>query len=74
MLQIEKRTPTPSPFVVVTFGLVVESIESLGVHQIKSHLLMFFFFLFSFFRLAPEILMLNFGVLKVWSQNLGCIF
>jgi hypothetical protein len=30
MLQAKERTPTPSPFVVVIFGLAIESIKELG--------------------------------------------
>ncbi len=33
MLRIRECTPTPSPFAVFTFGLVVESIKELGVRQ-----------------------------------------
>jgi hypothetical protein len=29
MLQAKERAPTPSPFVVFTFGLIVESIKEL---------------------------------------------
>jgi len=30
VLRAKKRAPTPSPFVVFTFGLIIESIKELG--------------------------------------------
>jgi hypothetical protein len=36
VMRAKEHTSTPSPFVVFTFGLAVESIKELGVHQVMS--------------------------------------
>jgi hypothetical protein len=33
VLQVRECAPTPFPFVVFTFGLIIESIKEFGVHQ-----------------------------------------
>jgi hypothetical protein len=58
VLQAREHNTTPSPYVVFTFGLVVESIKELGVHHlgwfvviIYNHAVVFFFFESCFERL-----------------------
>jgi hypothetical protein len=48
MLQAKERTPTPSPSIVITFGLLVESIKEFWGASLllpSSHLLLLFIFM-----------------------------
>jgi len=73
MLQAKECAPTPSPFVVFTFGLIVESIKELGgasmvvlqrrkLQENSCHLVLM---VFQFFRLVFESKYIN-ALLNFW--------